>query len=61
MTEEMQTQIRGIAAAVNVQTTFADDLIQRNVSFGRCAHRNHSGSGTGRSRNRQPGTRCGDP
>ncbi len=33
MKEELQTQIRGIAAAVGVQTAFADDLIQRNVSL----------------------------
>jgi hypothetical protein len=33
MNEELQNQIRGIAAAVGVQTAFADDLIQRNVSL----------------------------
>jgi len=33
MDESMQTQIRGIATAVGVQTTFADDLIQRGVSI----------------------------
>ncbi len=31
MTEELQTQIRGIAVAVGVQSAFADDLIQRDV------------------------------
>jgi hypothetical protein len=33
MNEELQTQIRNIAAAVGVQAAFADDLIQRNVSL----------------------------
>lgn len=33
MEETLQTQIRGIAAAVGVQTVFADDLIQRNVAL----------------------------
>ena len=32
MNEELQTQIRNIAAAVGVAASFADDLIQRNVS-----------------------------
>jgi hypothetical protein len=32
MNEELQTQIRNIAAAVGVQAAFADDLIQRNVT-----------------------------
>jgi len=33
MDEQTQTQIRGIATAVGVQTAFAEDLIQRNVSL----------------------------
>ena len=31
MTEELQTQIRGIAVAVGVQSAFADDLIRRDL------------------------------
>ncbi len=31
MTEELQTQIRGIAVAVGVQSAFADDLIRRDM------------------------------
>jgi phage head maturation protease len=56
MNEELQTQIRGIAAAVGVQTAFADDLIQRNVSVddARAAIIREAAKNTPAIDNRQP-------
>jgi len=56
MNEELQNQIRGIAAAVGVQTAFAEDLIQRNVSVddARAAIIREAAKNTPAIDNRQP-------